>query len=94
MNEPPIFDRLLGPLGPELGCDECFDNIDAYVEMELSDSSRFETCATCVSPEPCGRERHCLGMRSHFSGCPACAEEYQSLKALLRDGPTLQPPPD
>ena len=27
--------RLLGPPGPELLCDECFDRIDEYVELEL-----------------------------------------------------------
>jgi hypothetical protein len=84
MSEPPIIDRLLGPAHPELGCDECFDNVDRYVEMELGEV--FAPCAVCVSPADCLRARHCLGMRAHLLGCPACAEEYASLKALL-EGP-------
>ena len=28
--------RLLGPADPELGCDECFDSLDRYVELELA----------------------------------------------------------
>ena len=27
--------RLLGPAGPEVGCDECFEQLDLYVELEL-----------------------------------------------------------
>ena len=27
--------RLLGPAGPEVGCDECFEQLDRYVELEL-----------------------------------------------------------
>jgi hypothetical protein len=30
------FMRMLGPAGPEIGCDECFDQLDAYVELELT----------------------------------------------------------
>jgi hypothetical protein len=84
MSEPPIIDRLLGPEHPELGCDECFDNIDRYVETELG--GPFGPCAACVSPAECRHDRHCLGMRAHLLGCPTCAEEYASLKALL-EGP-------
>ena len=28
--------RVLGPAGPEVGCDECFDVLDRYVELELA----------------------------------------------------------
>ena len=28
--------RLLGPGGPEVGCDECFEELDRYVELELA----------------------------------------------------------
>jgi hypothetical protein len=74
-------DRLLGPEGPELGCDDCFENLDRYVEDELAGA--FTRCTACVSPAECARDRHCLGMRAHLVGCPACAEEYESLKAIL-----------
>ncbi|HET6197498.1 MAG TPA: hypothetical protein VFE12_17185 [Acetobacteraceae bacterium] len=82
MTEPPIVDRLLGPEHPELGCDECFDNLDTYVEQQRRGDG-FALCGVCVSPADCARARHCLGMRAHLAGCPACAEEYASLQALL-----------
>ena len=28
--------RLLGPGGAEIGCDECFEQLGRYVELELS----------------------------------------------------------
>lgn len=60
--------RLLGPGEHELGCDECFEALDRYVELELA-----------------GRPADTLvpGMRAHLAGCPACAEEHESLRALV-----------
>jgi predicted anti-sigma-YlaC factor YlaD len=60
--------RLLGPGEPEVGCDECFDELDRYVELERG-----------------GRDADRLvpGLRAHLRGCPACREEYESLRALL-----------
>ena len=34
MTDRPIVDRLLGPEEPELGCDECFEYLDGYVEAD------------------------------------------------------------
>jgi anti-sigma factor RsiW len=61
--------RLLGPDGPEIGCDECFDKLDVYVEAELA-----------------GRDPDAAvpGLRAHLAGCPACAEEHASLRALVQ----------
>lgn len=61
--------RLLGSEGPELGCDECFDQLDRYVELELAGAD-----ADAAIP----------GMRAHLEGCPACDEEHQSLRALVQ----------
>jgi predicted anti-sigma-YlaC factor YlaD len=61
---------LLGPTGPEIGCDECFERLDEYVELELAGSD-----AEVAVP----------GMRAHLEGCPACREDYDSLVALVRD---------
>ena len=85
MNELPTADRLLGPEPPELGCDECFEYLDRYVEAELG--HEFARCPTCVGPVQCSRARHCLGMRAHLDGCPACAEEHASLLALAQRDP-------
>ena len=60
--------RLLGPSGPELGCDECFAELDRYVELELAGAD-----ADTLVP----------GLQAHLAGCPACAEEHESLRALL-----------
>jgi hypothetical protein len=58
---------LLGPAGPEVGCDVCFDELDRYVELELAGKD-----ADAVIP----------GLRAHLEGCPACREEHDSLLAL------------
>ena len=60
--------RLLGPQGPELSCEECFDALDRYVELELSGA------------DP---DRAIPGMRAHLEGCQACAEDHASLRALV-----------
>jgi len=87
MTMPPDVDRLLGPEDPELGCDECFEQLDRYVEQTLGMRQGFERCGSCVSPDRCAHDAHCLGMRAHLEGCPACAEEYESLLALVGSGP-------
>ena len=61
--------RLLGPAEPELLCDECFEKLDEYVELELEGGASDEKIA---------------GMRPHLEGCPACHEEYESLRELVR----------
>ena len=72
MNEPSPQDRLvgrlLGPAGPELSCDQCFEQLDRYVELELTGVD-----ADAATP----------GMRAHLEGCSACAEDHESLRALL-----------
>jgi hypothetical protein len=65
-----MLSRLLGPRGPEVGCDECFDQLDRYVELELAGQD-----VEAVLP----------GLRAHLDGCPACHEEHESLLALLRE---------
>jgi hypothetical protein len=59
--------RLLGPAEPEVGCDECFDQLDRYVELELSGEPAHELMPA---------------LRTHLDGCQACAEEHESLRAL------------
>ena len=31
-----LLGRLLGPAGPELTCERCFEELDRYVELELA----------------------------------------------------------
>ena len=61
--------RLLGPAEPEVGCDECFAELDRYVDLELAGAD-----ADAAIP----------GLRAHLDGCPACREEHESLLALVR----------
>jgi hypothetical protein len=63
--------RLLGPAEPELLCDECFEKIDEYVELELQGADADDRIP---------------GMRAHLEGCPACQEDYASLLQLVQSG--------
>ena len=60
--------RLLGPGGPEVTCEVCFAQLDAYVDAEVLGQD-----ADALVP----------GMRAHLAGCPACSDEHHSLKALV-----------
>ena len=52
----------------ELTCEECFEHLDRYVELELAGRD-----ADTAVP----------GMRAHLQGCPACHEDHDSLAALV-----------
>jgi anti-sigma factor RsiW len=62
------LDRLLGPGRPEISCEVCFEELDRYVDLELAGQD-----AEAAVP----------GMAAHLTGCPACAEEHDSLTALV-----------
>ena len=64
----PLVARLLGPAEPEVSCDVCFEELDRYVDLELAGVD-----ADTAVP----------GLRAHLAGCPACREEYESLRALV-----------
>ena len=61
------IDKLLGPRGYEVGCDECFELLDQYVDLELAG---------------CDVDARLPGMSTHLEGCPACREEHEGLRAL------------
>jgi hypothetical protein len=60
--------RVLGPSGPELTCEACFEQLDRHVELALVGAD-----ADAAVP----------GMRAHLEGCPACQEDHESLTALV-----------
>jgi hypothetical protein len=62
------IERLLGPIGYEVGCDECFDLLDEFVELELAGADA---------------EARVPGLRAHLDGCPACREEHDALLELV-----------
>ena len=61
--------RVLGPAGPEVSCETCFEELDRYVELELAGRDADAEIPT---------------LRAHLVGCPACREEHASLRALVR----------
>lgn len=62
--------RLLGPSEAEVSCDECFELLDQYVDLELAGEDA---------------DARLPGMRPHLEGCPACREDHESLRALVSD---------
>jgi hypothetical protein len=64
-----VLKALLGPAGPELSCEQCFEELDRYVELELAGRD-----ADGAVP----------GMRAHLEGCPACREDHESLLAFTK----------
>ena len=59
---------VLGPAGPELTCEACFEQLDRHVDLTLAGAD-----ADAAVP----------GMRAHLEGCPACQEDHESLTALV-----------
>jgi hypothetical protein len=67
-----LLGRLLGPADPELSCEECFEHLDRYVEVEARGGDAEATVP---------------GMAAHLEGCPACNEDHDSLLALVNSEP-------
>lgn len=61
------INNMLGPGRDEIGCDECFELLDQYVDLELAGENVAERLP----------EAH-----AHFEGCPVCRDEYESLREL------------
>jgi hypothetical protein len=64
--------RLLGPEGPEVTCEECFELLDEYVDLEVAGEDA---------------DARLPGLRAHLEGCPACHEDHESLRAFVLQGP-------
>lgn len=60
--------RVLGPEAPELSCEQCFAQLDRYVELALTGAAA---------------DREVPGMRAHLEGCLACAEDFAGLRDLV-----------
>jgi len=65
-------DRLLGPAEPEATCDECFELLDVYVDREVLQGDAEQAMPT---------------LAAHLRGCPACAEDHESLRTFVTTGP-------
>jgi hypothetical protein len=74
-----LLARLIGPAGPELSCEECFEQLDRYVELELAGAERADERAGGSARA----DERVPGMRAHLEGCPACREDYESLREYV-----------
>jgi hypothetical protein len=72
-----LLRAFLGPEGPELSCEECFDQLDRYVELDLAGAD-----ADAAIP----------GMRAHLEGCPACDEDHASLRSFVTSNTSREAP--
>ena len=72
-----LLAALLGPAEPELTCEQCFEQIDRYVDLELGGADA---------------DRAVPGMRAHLAGCPACLEDHASLVAFVSADAPARPP--
>ena len=72
-----LIAALLGPPGPELTCEECFEQLDRYVDVALAGADPDEAVP---------------GMRAHLTGCPACSEDHDSLLEYVRRAGATPPP--
>lgn len=59
---------LLGPVGPEVTCERCFEVLDEYVDLELAGADA---------------DARLPGLRAHLEGCPACREDHDSLRDFV-----------
>jgi hypothetical protein len=67
-HDPDRIAHLLGPPGPEVSCEECFELLDEYVDLEVAGEDA---------------DARLPGMRAHLVGCPACREDHESLRDLV-----------
>ncbi len=63
-----LMARLLGPAGPQVTCEECFELLDEYVDLEIAGEDA---------------DARLPGMRAHLQGCPACHEDHESLRDFV-----------
>jgi hypothetical protein len=54
----------------EIGCDECFEQLDRFVDMELASKNAAEAMPL---------------VQDHLERCTDCREEFEVLLAALRD---------
>ncbi len=67
-----LLGRVLGPVGPEVTCEVCFELLDEYVDLEVA------------GRDP---DAKLPGMRAHLEGCPACHEDHESLREFVDGTP-------
>lgn len=62
--------RSLANINPdEIGCDDCFEVVDQFVELELEGKDAEEALPT---------------VKDHLNRCEACREEYRALYQAVK----------
>ena len=68
-----IFKALIGEIADtrevEIGCDECFEQVDRFVEMRLTGLDAAQAMPL---------------VQQHLEMCGECREEFEALLAALR----------
>ena len=65
--------RMVAATRPvEIGCDECFEELDTFAEMVLAGKNAAQAM---------------LLVQEHLDRCPDCHEEFEALLAALRAMP-------
>jgi hypothetical protein len=70
MDRDDLLGRVLGPGEPELTCEQCFAELDRYVDWVVEGEKADERVP---------------GMKAHLHGCPACAEDFRSLRDFVAE---------
>ena len=61
--------NVLSTQPDEIGCDECFEQLDKFVEITLADKNTAEAMPL---------------FHEHLLHCQNCREEFEALLAILR----------
>ncbi|HSL35156.1 MAG TPA: hypothetical protein VK871_15995 [Candidatus Limnocylindrales bacterium] len=64
-----LLQSILGPAGPDAGCDGGLEVLDLFVEAELAGRP-----ADALFPD----------VAVHIQACPDCREDYEGLRELAR----------
>jgi len=64
-----LIDEIADTREVEIGCDECFEQLDGFVEMKLSGLNAAQAMPL---------------VREHVKICGECREEFEALLAALR----------
>lgn len=66
-----LLETILGPGGPDSGCNDGLEVLDLYVEAELAGRP-----AVALFPD----------VAVHIQACPDCREDYEGMLALVASG--------
>jgi len=64
-----IVRSVLATRPDEIGCDDCFEQLDRFVELKLAGKNAAEAMPL---------------VQDHLDRCPDCREEFEALLAVLR----------